>query len=150
MRSGRFTILAMKRNLLLAASVMTGLAIAVSPSARAEQCTDGDTKYLASTGQSFTCVGGAFREDANPNTNATTTRGRVECNSDGQPVYSTRVGSPANPGPANAGPANPAPANPPADKGKGPVEPAPAGATGPSDLPDDNYMIACINVHVDY
>ena len=144
----------MKRNLLLAASVMTGLAIAVSPSARAEQCTDGDTKYLASTGRSYTCVGGSFREDATPNTNATTTGGSVQCNRDGQPVYSTRVGAPANTGPvsggpANTGPANPAQGNPPADKGKEPVDSGPVSATGPTDLPDD-YMIACINVHVDY
>jgi len=147
----------MKRNLLLAASVMTGLAIAVSPSARAEQCTDGDTKYLASTGRSYTCIGGSFREDANPNpnTNTTTTGGSVQCNRDGQPVYSARVGAPGNTGPvsggpANTGPANPPQGNPPADKGKDQAPPeSPISATGPTDLPDD-YMIACINVHVDY
>ena len=50
-----------KRSLLLAASVMAGVALGVTPSARADDCTDGDMKYSAALGGTSTCVAGEFR-----------------------------------------------------------------------------------------
>ena len=50
------------RSLLLAASVMAAIAIGVTPSARADDCIDGQT--MTNQIGSYTCIAGGFREGA--------------------------------------------------------------------------------------
>ena len=51
------------RSLFTAASVMAaGIAIAVAPAARADDCTDGDKKYSANAALWYTCIAGVPRE----------------------------------------------------------------------------------------
>lgn len=97
----------MKRSLFLAASVIAGLTVAVAPSARAGECTDGDTKYLAASGRSYTCVNGAFREDDNTHSRGMPCRdgdGMRGTRESGEHAYRGHEGEPGNEaGPGEAG-----------------------------------------------